>query len=148
MVLEIGGNDAGGDRLLERFAQEGREQIVLLAGGLDVPFAVSGPILVSLRIRLDLFDEAPLVDARHREHHRCRHHLLPRRFSRRRTGAHGDIRISGGVDDTLGENRLTPGFALGDHAPDDSVAHDRRHEQPVQHRRNAAPLGPGHRRRT
>src|SRR5450631_72604 len=131
---EIGGNDAGGDGLLERFAQKGREQIILLAGGLDVPFAVSGPILVGLRVRFHLFDEAALVDSGHREHHRCRHHLLPRRLSRRRSGAHGDIRISRGVDDPLGEDRLASGFALGDHAADGSVANDRHHEHPVQHR--------------
>ena len=39
--MQTRGDDAGGERLFERLAQERREQLVFLARGLVVPFAVA-----------------------------------------------------------------------------------------------------------
>ena len=137
IVLRFGGNHARRHRLLERFAQERREQVVLLAGRLDVPFAVARPVPVGLRVGLDLFHEAPLVHAGHREHHGSRHHFFPGRLADRRAGARRDIAIPGRVDHASREDRFAAGLALGDDAADDPVADDRRDEHPVQHRPHA-----------
>ncbi len=130
-------NDAGRGRLLERLAQERREELVFLAARLDVPFAAADPVAVGLGIGLDRFDEARLVDARHREHDRRGHHLLARRLEDGRARARGDVRIAGAVDDALREDCLAAGLAFGDDAGDRAVAEDRRHEQSMQHRIDA-----------
>jgi hypothetical protein len=101
------------DRLRERFAEERREEMVLLAGRLDLPRAASAPIGVRLRIRTYAIQEVAFVDPGEVEHDRDRHHLLGRCFAGRRTRAEGDVRIAGCIDHAAGEDRFAAGFGFG-----------------------------------
>ena len=134
MVFRFGGMTPAATACLKRLAQERREQVVFLARGLDVPLAVAGPVLIGLRIGLDLLDEARLVDAGHGEHHGGRHHLLraescgsaPRRARRRRHRPWHRSRARARIasrPDLL--SVMTPRI--------DAVLHDGRDAQAVQH---------------
>jgi len=93
-----------------------------------------------LRISLDRFDEAPLVDTAHGKHDGHRHHLALGRFAHWRTGARRDIGVAGCIDDPLREDGFAARFAFSDHAANHSMLHDRGHAQPMQQRRDAGLL--------
>ncbi len=57
-----------------------------------------------------------------------------------RARAGGDVGIPGRIDYALGEDGLAACLALGDHAANCAVLHDRRHTQAMQHRRDAGLL--------
>jgi hypothetical protein len=136
-------DEPGRDGLFERLAKERREELVLLAGRLDVPFRVARPVAIRLRVRLHRVEEAALVHPGHREHDRCRQHLLAGRLAERRTGTGGDVRIAGRIDDPLREDRLTPRLALRDDAADRTALDDRIDAQPMEERLDAGLLDEG-----
>ena len=130
---EVRGNESLFHGFLERLSQERREEGVLLAGGLVVPFAIARPVTVRLRIRLDRLDEASLVDAGHREHDRHRHHLFARQLEAVSSSPSHEVGIAGRVDHALGHDRFASGLALRVDADDVAVDDDGLHPRPVQH---------------
>ena len=139
--LQTVGQYPGAVRSLERFAQERRKQRVFLARSGHRPFAVLGPVGISLRVGLDRGDEPGLVDARHRKHHRHAHHLFARGFEHRCARLCRDVGVAGGIDHAPGQDRLAPGFAFSDNATNFPVLHDGRNKHTVQHR---VDIGLGH----
>ena len=131
------------DRPLEGLAEERREQLVLLAGGLDVPLSVPRPVPVGLRIGGDAREEGGLVHARDVEHHRRRQHLLARREVRRGAGPVSDVGVARGIDDAAGEDRLPARLRLGHDADQRVAVQDGGDERAVEHRVDARLLDEG-----
>ncbi len=117
---------------LNGLRRKGGKQLVFLAGGLIVPFAVPRPVGVGLGIRLDRVDEASLVDTAHRKHDGDGHHLVLRRLPERRPGARRNIRIPGSIDDALGQNCLPTRLALTDDTGNDAAFKNRCDAETVQ----------------
>ena len=129
---QVGGDDAGLQRLGKGFFEEGREHLVLFARGLDLPFA-GGPVGVGLGVFAHAGHEAGLVDAGEVEHHRSGLHLLHRGGVRDGACAVRDVGVARGVDDAVRQDRFAPGLALDDHPFEQVTVHDGGHDQSVQH---------------
>ena len=130
---QVGRQEARLQRLFERLAQEGREHIVLLAVGGNVPFAIAGPVLIGLGVGLYLIDKAGLINAAHGKHHRDRHHFGLGRLKGRGPGPVGNIGIARGINHPLGEDGFAPGLALGNNAANFAVLDNGRDKHAVQH---------------
>ena len=122
--------------LLKRFAQKRREHLVLFARGFDRPLSI-GPIPVGLWVGFDVLNKSGFVDARHREHHRGTDHVFLGLLDGEGARAVGNVGITGSIDHALGQNGLSPGFALDNDTFDRIALHDRGDKHSVQHGGNA-----------
>ena len=139
--VEVGRDQAVLDRLRERLAEEGREQLVLLPGRLDLPLAATAPVGVGLRVGADAREKG-LACRRPARWNITDAAIIAStgRLDRRRARAVGDIGVAGRVDHAAGQDRLAPGLRFRDDADDRLAVHDRGDEQAVEHRPDAGLL--------